>query len=134
MKKKNNKECIVCSTRYTYCPTCTAYASIPRWKNIYHDENCRNIYNIASEYAHGMIDKDEAKTRFNNCDLSNKESFKEFYVSVINEVFAEVKKTVIETKEDKEAKANKEDKVEVLDVLEAEEVVENPSKKHVKKD
>lgn len=90
--KKRTRKCIVCGVEYTYCNNCREYASQPSWKNIYHDENCRNIMNIATEYMAGNLTKADAKSKLDDCDLTNKKNFKESILKTIAEIYA-AKKT-----------------------------------------
>lgn len=86
MKTKNNKTCIVCGTKYTYCPTCAEFANVAIWHNIYHDENCKEIFAIAVDFNSGILDKNIAKERLDKCDLSNKKSFNKSILKAINEI------------------------------------------------
>lgn len=86
MAKKNNKKCIVCGKIYSYCNSCAEHRFKPLWMNIYHDENCRSIFNIAADYHAGKINKEKAKELFNECDLSNLLNFKESIYKLINEL------------------------------------------------
>lgn len=97
MKTKNNKTCIVCGTKYTYCPTCAEFANVAIWHNIYHDENCKEIFAIAVDFNSGILDKNIAKERLDKCDLSNKKSFNKSILKAINEIDAT--ETYIKTKE-----------------------------------
>jgi ribosomal protein S17E len=90
MMKKNNKKCIVCQTEYTFCPSCSDFDHLPRWMNVYHDENCRNIFNVVSGYTHKRYTKEDAKELLKKCDLSNKHSFKENLNVLIDEILKEV--------------------------------------------
>ena len=74
--KKNNRKCIVCGKLYTYCPHCGADATKPAWYAEFHDENCREIFHIVSEYLANEITKEEAQKRVQKCDLSHKKTFK----------------------------------------------------------
>jgi hypothetical protein len=73
--KKNNKKCIVCGEIYTYCSGCSEFDHFPRWMGIYHEENCKNIFDITSRYLHEQISKEEAKEKLVKCNLSNKKNF-----------------------------------------------------------
>lgn len=86
MTKKNNKKCIVCGTKYTYCPTCAEFANVEVWHNIYHDKNCKEIFEIATDFNAKALDKDVAKERLGKCDLSNKKSFHNSILKAINEI------------------------------------------------
>ena len=89
MKKR---KCIVCGEEYEYCGKCKAHSNLPAWMAIYHDENCRNIMNIATDYMAGSISKAVAKAMLDECDLSNKKNFKESVLKAINEIYATQKK------------------------------------------
>lgn len=86
MKIKNNKTCIVCGTKYTYCPTCAEFANVEIWHNIYHDENCKEIFAIAVDFNYDALDKNTAKERLTKCDLSNKKNFHNSILKAIYEI------------------------------------------------
>ena len=85
--KKRTKTCIVCGVEYTYCNNCKEHASKPSWMAIYHDENCRNIMNIATEYMAGNLPKADAKAELDKCDLTNKKNFKESVLKALDEIY-----------------------------------------------
>lgn len=86
--RKRTRTCIVCGTEYSYCSNCREHALKPSWMAIYHDGNCRQIMNIATEFMAGNITKAEAKEQIETCDLSNKKNFKESVLVAINEIFS----------------------------------------------
>lgn len=107
MVKKNNKQCIVCGTKYTYCPNCSDYANMPHWMGWFHNSNCRKIFYITSGYCNKTITKEEANKQFNECDLSRKDNFKKNIYDVISEV---LNKDLVENKlEEMAVKNNLED-------------------------
>ena len=94
--RKRARKCVVCGVEYTYCNTCKEHASKPSWMALYHDENCRSIMNIATEYMAGNITKADAKAELDKCDLSNKKNFKESVLSAVNEICATKKTAKVE--------------------------------------
>ena len=72
---KKNRKCITCGEKYSYCPNCNRKA--PYWMTEFHAENCKNIFQICTEYNVGLKTKEQAQEALNACDLSNKESFVE---------------------------------------------------------
>ena len=105
MAKKNNKTCIVCGEKYTFCPTCSDTNNLKMWKNIYHNENCKDIFNTASDYLAGAITKEEAKEKFDACDLSYLNKLHNKIVEAITDVYGEkfkIKKVVETVSENKE--------------------------------
>ena len=106
MAKKNNRKCICCSTEYRYCNSCSEDRTKPVWYTIYHNENCKDIFNTASDYLAGAITKEEARQKFDACDLSYKNKLHNKIVEAINAVYGEkveaqnVVETVVENKEE----------------------------------
>lgn len=82
----NNRTCIVCGQSYKYCPNCAEFSNLEIWHNIFHDANCKEIYNAASMY--GKVPTEETKKRLDKCDLSNKSNFHKNIVKVIDELYA----------------------------------------------
>ena len=99
MARNNNRKCICCSTEYRYCNTCSEDRTKPVWYTIYHNENCKDIFNTASDYLAGAITKEEARQKFDTCDLSYKNKLHNKIVEAINAVYgAKVEtKNVVET-------------------------------------
>lgn len=86
--RKGTRNCIVCGAEYEYCNSCKKHVSLPTWMAIYHDGNCRNIMNIATEYMAGNITKADAKSELDKCDLTNKKNFKESVLKAVNEIYS----------------------------------------------
>ena len=103
---KKTRNCIVCGQEYEYCNNCKAHAALPAWMAIYHDENCKNIMTIATEYMAGNITKAEAKAQLDGCALSNKKSFKPSVAKAVEEIYS-TKKAVKSETEIPEPKAAK---------------------------
>lgn len=119
--RHNNKTCIVCSEKYTFCPSCAEFDHLPRWYNIYHNENCKNIFNIAARYLEGALTKEEARSKFQECDLSYKDKLNKKIVEVINEV--SVKKRA--TKSNVPKQTIVEELVDVVEETTAEQISED---------
>ena len=88
MAKTKARKCIVCGKEYEYCNRCSSHADMPTWMALYHDDNCRNIMNIATEYMAGNLTREVAKSQLDNCDLTNKKNFKESVANAVNEICA----------------------------------------------
>ena len=94
--KKNNKVCLNCGKVYTFCPNCSDYALLDSWNNIYCSENCRNIFQITTDYNYGELSKEKALEKLSACDLSNKESFHKTVIKIIDEIMTQTVKDEIE--------------------------------------
>jgi len=105
--KKNNKTCIVCGEKYTYCNSCEAFYNLPTWMAIFHNENCKDLFTITSDYLANTLDKDEAIERLNKCDLSYKDKLHKEILKAVNELTdVEIKAEVIEKVEITEENEN----------------------------
>ena len=90
------RKCIVCGKEYEYCNGCKSHAAFPVWMALYHDDNCRSIMNVATEYMAGNLTKADAKAKLNKCDLTNKKNFKESVLKAVNEICATKKPAKID--------------------------------------
>lgn len=84
-----NRTCLACGKKYEYCGSCPTSANLPVWKNIFDTENCKTIFENASDFAQGVISKDVAKNRISKCDFSIK--YKDNIQKHINDIMAEPK-------------------------------------------
>lgn len=112
---ENNKTCILCGTKYTYCNNCAEFDHLPYWMICYCSRNCKDIFDTLSAYNMKQITKDKARDILSKCDLSNKHSFKESTLNCINSIMEETvtKKSVV-----KEIKHQATEKVEeVIDPI-----------------
>ena len=90
---RKTRECYLCGESYKYCPTCSNYRMKPTWMSEFHEENCKNIFDICTRYNLQMMSKAEAQAALKECDLSNKENFKDYVQYDIANIFAEDAKT-----------------------------------------
>lgn len=90
MIAKNNKNCIICGTAYSYCPNCGADRKKPSWYAIFDSENCNNIYEILTNYRDGVYTAEVAYEKIKTCDLSklNDEGFNSGAKKQIEEILA----------------------------------------------
>ena len=84
--KKNNRSCIVCGRSYYFCNHCQDGEIKPSWFNIFHNQNCHDIYDaVANIYPEQG--KKAAKEELDKLDLSNKENFHPNITKLINEIY-----------------------------------------------
>lgn len=84
-----NRTCLACGKKYEYCGSCPTSTNLPIWKNIFDTENCKTVFENASDYAQGVITKDIAKNRICKCDFSIK--YKDNIQKYIDDIMAEPK-------------------------------------------
>lgn len=94
---KKNRECLTCGTKYSYCPNCNRKE--PYWMADFHSENCKNIFQICTQYNVGLLSKEQAQEALNSCDLSNKANFAECIQHDFKNIFAEEPKKHIKKAE-----------------------------------
>lgn len=94
MSKKNNRKCLVCGREYRYCPRCREDKGLPSWLALFHDNNCKVIFEVVNDYCNKIITKTEAKKMLDKCDLSGKKNFKESVANALNEIYVSNTKDV----------------------------------------
>lgn len=85
----NNRICLTCGKAYEYCGSCPSSLNLPVWKNLFDTENCKNVFETASDYAQQVITKESAKEKLSKCDLSG--TFKEKIKKIIDDIIVEEK-------------------------------------------
>ena len=100
MAKAKTRNCIVCGKEYEYCNRCSSHATMPTWMALYHDDNCRSIMNIATEYMAGNITNSDAKSQLDKCDLTDKKNFRESVLKAVNEIYASKKTAKVQSVEE----------------------------------
>lgn len=85
---KRDRKCLLCGETYQYCPTCTQDRIKPAWMAEFHSENCKNIFDIATRFNMQLLTKAEAKEAMEQCDLSNKDNFKDYVQHDLENIFA----------------------------------------------
>lgn len=86
MSKK--RECYLCGAKYHYCPTCSNDKLKPAWMAEFHSESCKNIFDICTRFNLKRLTKAEAQDALKECDLSNKEKFKDYVQRDLENIFA----------------------------------------------
>ena len=86
-----NRVCKTCGKKYFYCSNCDKTLNSPQWMLMWHDENCKNVFEIVSDYAQGRISKKEAKNKLEKCNLRVEYTFTEKIRNYVDEIMAEPK-------------------------------------------
>ena len=87
-----NRKCIICGTRYSYCPHCSEDANKPTWMAIFCGENCKDIYTTLDDFRDGRMSKEDAQVVLNGLDLSPIEKLPKNFQEIFNEII--VKKDI----------------------------------------
>ena len=84
----NNRICLVCGKAYEYCGLCDG-KHLPIWMNLYHDNNCKQIFDAANNYIHGLSTKEQSRELLSGCNLNFE--IKDSIQKAINEIMADEK-------------------------------------------
>ena len=129
---ENDRTCLMCGTKYQYCPHCKEYDSTETWKFLFHDKKCLAISEIWYAYRGKEISKEEAKERMSQYPESLEMIFKNTSIAAkeIRDIFGIQEE---KTEEKVEEKLNEESKNDVVDVeaasiVEEQEVMEEQPK------
>lgn len=68
---KLNRVCCTCGHKYSYCTDCYEDRYLETWHIMFHDENCKKIFNIINKHFYKHITTEEAIKMLKACDLSN---------------------------------------------------------------
>ncbi len=112
---KVNKICLCCGKKYSYCTSCHTPTADTYWKNMWDTENCKKVFMIISDYKANVLTADEAKNKLAECDISDKNSFKDSIVKALKEIGAvsdkkevtSVEEVAVENKNDTDFKPKK---------------------------
>lgn len=91
--KKTNRTCIVCGERYYYCPSCQDDMR-PTWHVLFHEENCKNIFNILENHFLEKISTESAYEQLNKCDLSKIDNFREDIKNQATDIIKKAKEKI----------------------------------------
>ena len=65
-----NRKCLACGTKYSYCPTCSrADALKPSWYSEFCSESCMKIWTTFTKYNMNMLTKNEARSVISDLTL-----------------------------------------------------------------
>ena len=89
-----NRVCKVCGTQYRYCPTCAGDSNKPKWMTMFDCQDCKTIFDVATSFNLGKIDKNEAKKKLVGVNINK--YFTEAIQNDIDKIMVEPKVEVIE--------------------------------------
>lgn len=82
----SKRTCLLCQTQYDYCPYCGKDANKPKWMIMFHNSNCKKIFDtLQKNYTHE--DSDEVSIlKLKSCDLSVLKNATESVNKQVNEI------------------------------------------------
>lgn len=64
-----DRTCLLCQTKYKYCPYCAEDAHKPKWMFLFHDENCQKIFDALQRHDQKFYTDEEAIKKLKECNL-----------------------------------------------------------------
>lgn len=107
MAVANNAVCSICGKPYYMCNSCKSFKSLYPWKMHTDTSEHFKIYQIIHGYSTGVYNKQETKSKLQNVDLSDVDSFREHIKILIKEIMSYCEKENIESTKIKSSKKNK---------------------------
>lgn len=93
MENKNNSICSICGRGYYACLSCHDSMRVNPWK-IYTDTSEHyKVFQIVRGYNTGVYNKDEARVKLNNVDLSDIDYFRPNIKQIVKDILKEKKQT-----------------------------------------
>ncbi len=87
MGKQNNRICCICGKTYTFCPVCNSGdTNKPTWYFTFCGENCKDIYNVCTQYRDKELSPAEAQAKIMKLDITNIDNFAEATQAQIHEI------------------------------------------------
>ena len=134
MAEKNNSTCSICGKKYYVCLSCRDSIKVNPWKIHTDTAEHYKVYQVIHGYSTGVYNKEEAKTKFKNINLSDLNSFRPHIKTLIKSILKEEKNVVkpvekmIEDKVEKPIENSNEVETEVVATENKNSVVENVEK------
>lgn len=102
MAKKKQRTCIVCRSKYSYCPVCGEDRNKPTWYAVCCSEECHTVLRAIADYTNKVISKEEANGILSQIDKSKLDTMC-VYTDSINEIMGKKTKKKASAAEKAEA-------------------------------
>lgn len=96
MSKQKLRTCCVCRKNYHFCPRCNEDKDKPAWYFTFCSSNCKDIYDITSQFENNWITANDAKRILDNLDLSDIENFGQSYKNSVAKINVFITDTITE--------------------------------------
>ena len=137
MAEKNNATCSICGKKYYICLSCRDSMKANPWKMYTDTSEHYKISQVVKGFYNGVYNKDEAKDKLKNVDLSGLDNFLPHIKEIINNILKEDKEIVVEdilendkietVAIEKEEENNIVNDIEIVEENESNKIVEKPT-------
>ena len=91
MQEKNNATCSICGSEYYVCLSCKDKMRLHPWKAYCCSSSHFQVAQVVRGFYSGVYDKEEFKSKLQNVDLSDLDSYKEHIKAIIKDALKEDK-------------------------------------------
>ena len=98
MAEKNNAYCAICGNPYHVCMSCLDSMRLSPWKIHTDTSEHFKVYQVIHGFTGNVYNKDEAKGKLKNIDLSDLNTFKPHIKQIIKDILKEEKPVVMTVK------------------------------------
>lgn len=92
--QKHNTQCSICGKSYYVCSSCNDTKHLNPWKIHTDTSEHYKIYQILHGYTIGIYNANEAKSKLDNVDLKDFDTYRDNIKEQINRIINNSKKTV----------------------------------------
>lgn len=90
------RTCLVCGTKYEYCPHCGKHNPKETWRFLFCSENCNKVDNVIASFRSKEISADEAKNKLSALGVSKTSTVTNYIRSFLEQIFDNSTQTVTE--------------------------------------
>lgn len=92
----NNRVCSTCGQKYSFCPNCGADKYKPSWASEFCSEDCKDIYQIATDFNLGYTSKADSQAKLNKIKLKPIEQYTSMIQKDINNIKSKSHEVVVQ--------------------------------------
>ena len=115
--------CLLCKQTYEYCGGCSKYKHLPTFMTTFCSQNCRDIYQVMTNFEGKILTKEEAKRQLMNLDISRHNYYTKSFATSYNRIMTDDTDEENQLKED--IKENSEPVIDADVSSTIEEIIDN---------
>ena len=81
--------CLLCKQTYEYCGGCSKYKHLPTFMTTFCSQNCRDIYQVMTNFESKILTKEEAKRQLMNLDISRHDYYTKSFATSYNRIMTD---------------------------------------------
>lgn len=86
---RGERTCCVCKKNYHFCPPCGKGDPYQTWRYIYCSEDCRELFNIASDWTAKKLSATEAKIKLDGINVPPLNNLQSSLRKNLDEIYSE---------------------------------------------